>query len=216
MIRHRAPAELLLDYAAGALPEGPALALAVHAALDPANRKAVDQILAVGGALLEKEPQATLDAVMLDRTLSRLDQIEVESPSKPPKQAGFEWAPAPLLPYLEPGMSWRRAVGGFEEIRLNVFDGFHRVQLLRIEPGRGLPEHTHTGREYSVVLQGGYTDNTGSYGIGDFAIGSPVTVHQPIADPGGACIALLAIESPIKLTGRWARWLNPLVKHGLL
>ena len=32
MSRHRAPEELLLDYAAGTLPEGPALAVALHVA----------------------------------------------------------------------------------------------------------------------------------------------------------------------------------------
>ena len=41
MIRHHAPDELLLDYAAGVLPEGPALALALHVALDPGSRRLV-------------------------------------------------------------------------------------------------------------------------------------------------------------------------------
>jgi hypothetical protein len=31
--------------------------------------------------------------------------------------------------------------------------------------------HRHVGDEYTVVLQGGYTDNTGNYGVGDFAVG---------------------------------------------
>ena len=39
MSRHSAPEELLLDYAAGALPQGPALAVALHVALDPAARR---------------------------------------------------------------------------------------------------------------------------------------------------------------------------------
>ena len=41
MSRHPAPDELLLDYAAGVLPEGPALAVALHVALDPASRRMV-------------------------------------------------------------------------------------------------------------------------------------------------------------------------------
>ena len=36
MSRNPAPEELLLDYAAGALAAGPALAVALHVALDPA------------------------------------------------------------------------------------------------------------------------------------------------------------------------------------
>ena len=41
MSHHPAPDELLLDYAAGTLPEGPALAVALHLALDPAARQSV-------------------------------------------------------------------------------------------------------------------------------------------------------------------------------
>ena len=55
MSRHPAPDELLLDYAAGVLPEGPALAVSLHVALDPAARRTVDRLRAVGGALLEDE-----------------------------------------------------------------------------------------------------------------------------------------------------------------
>ena len=42
MSRHPAPEELLLDFAAGALPQAPALAVALHVALDPQARRAVD------------------------------------------------------------------------------------------------------------------------------------------------------------------------------
>ncbi len=50
MSRHKAPDELLLDYAAGVLPEGPALAVALHVALDPASQRVVQRLQAVGGA----------------------------------------------------------------------------------------------------------------------------------------------------------------------
>jgi anti-sigma factor ChrR (cupin superfamily) len=49
MIRHHAPDELLLDYAAGVLPEGPALAVALHVALDPGSRRLVHRLRGVGG-----------------------------------------------------------------------------------------------------------------------------------------------------------------------
>ncbi len=55
MSRHPAPEELLLDYAAGALAAGPALAVALHVALDPAARRTVERLGALGGALMEGE-----------------------------------------------------------------------------------------------------------------------------------------------------------------
>jgi putative transcriptional regulator len=217
MSRHLAPDELLLDYAAGTLPEGPILAVALHAALDPAARQAVDRLNAVGGALLEGETEASLDDSALERAMARLDEVAVEPRATPAaRRRGFEWAPAPLIPHLRPGTNWHRILGKFDEIRLDVPGDAYRVSLLRLEPGRGLPEHKHPGYEYTVCLQGGYTDATGSYSVGDFAVGPGDERHEPIADPGDPCIALIVVEKPIVLTGPWGRWLNPLVSRGII
>lgn len=217
MSRHPAPEELLFDYAAGALAEGPALAVALHVALDPASRGTVERLNALGGALLDREPAPGVDEGALESVLARLDQVAVEKNTRAlPALAGFEWAPAPLLPYLKPDAAWRRILGKFDEIRLDLEGAFHRVSLLRLDPGRGLPEHRHSGYEYTVVLQGGYTDVTGSYGVGDLAVGPGDARHEPIADPGEPCIALIVVEQPIVLTGPWGRWLNPLVRRGLI
>jgi len=220
MSRHPAPEELLLDYAAGALPAGPSLAVALHVALDPQSRRTVERLNALGAALLERAPATgpavELDDAALERTLARLGEIPVEPRKAPTKRlpAGFDWAPAPLVPHLRPGMGWRRVLGKFDEIRLDLPGDFHRVSLLRLEAGRGLPQHKHSGYEYTVVLQGGYTDETGNYGVGDFAVGPGSVRHEPIADPGEPCIAMIVVEQPIVLTGPWGRWLNPLVSRG--
>ena len=211
---HPAPDELLLDYATGVLPEGPALAVALHVALDPDARRTVERLGALGGALMESSEEAALDEAALQRTLARLDGIAVEPrPAPYVPRPGFEWAPAALRPYLS-GKRWRRVFGGFEEIRLGLHGDSHRVSLLRLPSGRGLPMHRHVANEYTVVLQGGYTDITGRYGVGDFAVGPGAQQHKPIADPGEPCIALTVVEQPIVLTGRWARWLNPVLRRG--
>jgi putative transcriptional regulator len=215
MSRHPAPEELLLDYAAGALPEGPALALALHAALDPTARRMVEGLAALGGALLEGEADADVDAALLDRALGRLAELPVEAkPERPRLQAGFEWAPPALHRYLGANAKWKRVFGGFEEIRLALLDDTHRASLLRLQPGKGLPVHRHVAGEYTVVLQGGYTDSTGNYGVGDFAVGPGTQEHEPIADRGEPCIALVVLEKPIVLTGFWGRWFNPLLRQG--
>ena len=222
MSRHPAPEELLLDYVAGALPAGPSLAVALHVSLDPHSRRMVERLNALGGALIEREPAAEVavgvDDAALERTLARLGEISVERRPTPGARlsAAFDWAPAPLVPHLRPGMGWRRVLGKFDEIRLDLPGDFHRVSLLRLEAGRGLPQHKHSGYEYTVVLQGGYTDETGNYGVGDFAVGPGSVRHEPIADQGEPCIAMIVVEQPIVLTGPVGRWLNPLVSRGLI
>ena len=215
MSRHPAPDELLLDYATGALPEGPALAVALHVALDPAARRTVARLGAYAGALLEEEAAPASDEPGLEHALARLDQVAVEPPPVAvAPHPGFEWAPPALGRYLTPDARWHRKLGGFEEIPLSLQADGHRVSLLRLEPGHGLPAHRHVGEEFTVVVQGGFTDSTGSYGPGDFAVGPGAHEHEPIADPGEACIALIVLEKPIVLTGFWGRLLNPLVRRG--
>jgi putative transcriptional regulator len=217
MSRHPAPEELLLDYAAGALAQGPALAVALHVALDPAARRAVQRLNALGGALMEDEAAARLDDAALERTLARLDNVAVDPrPVPPARRPGFEWAPPPLARHIGADARWRNVLGGFEEIRLRLPGESQRVSLLRLRPGRGLPVHRHSGTEYTVVLQGGYTDSTGNYGVGDFAVGPGPEQHEPIADPGDPCIALIVVEKPVVLTGPFGRWLNPLVRRDLI
>lgn len=216
MSRHPAPDELLLDYAAGVLPEGPALAVALHVAIDPASRRVVERLRDVGAALIDGEADGSgMGDAALEQALARLDSVPVEVPRAPaPAQTGFDWAPAPLRPYLA-GKGWKRMFGGFEEIRIGLHGGdTHRASLLRLEPGKGLPVHRHVADEFTIVLQGGYTDNTGNYGVGDFAVGPGPHQHEPIADPGEPCIALIVVEKPIVLTGVWGRLLNPLVRWG--
>jgi putative transcriptional regulator len=216
---HQAPEELLLDYAAGALPEGPSLVVSLHVALDPVARRTVQDFQAIGGALLESEPAPAVDEFALERALARLDAVAVEARPEPPKLLpGFEWAPAPLLPYLGRAPRWHKRLGGFESIPVRIPGDTHRVEILRLMPGRGLPQHHHTGYEYTTVMQGGFTDNTGNYGVGDFAMGPGSQDHEPIADAGDSvpCIAMIVLEQPLVLTGPWGRWFNPLVKRGWL
>src|SRR5262249_62126640 len=113
MSRHPAPDELLLDYATGALAEGPALAVSLHVALDPAARRAVDRLRALGGTLLEEEVAPEFGEAALSDIMARLEGVAVEprgTPASTPRP-GFEWAPAPLLPYLG-HKDRKRAVGG--------------------------------------------------------------------------------------------------------
>lgn len=219
MIRHQAPEELLLDYASGALAEGPSLAVSLHIALDPVSRRTVQDLQAFGGALLESENPPAFEEFALGLAIAKLDAVDVEprpQPSKP--MPGFEWAPAPLRRYLGNAPRWRKAIGGFENIPIHVPGDNHRVELLRLMPGRGLPQHRHSGNEYTIVMHGGFTDNTGNYGVGDFAVGPGSHDHEPVADTGDGqpCIALIVLERPIVLTGPIGRWFNPLVKRGWL
>ena len=148
----------------------------------------------------------------LEQALARLDGVPVDDPRaarRPAAPPGFEWAPAPLRPYLA-GKSWRRVFGGFEEIRLGLHgDCASRLAAAARAGQRACRCIVTSADEYTIVLQGGFTDNTGNYGVGDFAVGPGPQEHEPIADPGEPCIALIVLEKPIVLTGFWGAAVQP-------
>jgi putative transcriptional regulator len=85
--------------------------------------------------------------------------------------------------------------------------------LLKVAPGRVVPEHGHAGAELTLVLRGSFHDATGRYLPGDVADLDETVEHKPIADPGRECICLVASERPSRFRGLLARLLQPL--HGL-
>jgi len=72
------------------------------------------------------------------------------------------------------------------------------VRLIRAMPGASVPVHSHHGRELTLVLMGGFHDETGQFGPGDLESATPETKHRPIADPGEVCINLALTDAPLR------------------
>ena len=77
-------------------------------------------------------------------------------------------------------------------------------------PGADSGAHSHDGMEYTVVLQGGYTDVTGNYGPGDLQIMADGASHNVVADPGEDCINLAVTTGPLKFESLLQRIAAPL------
>lgn len=217
MIRYPAPSELLLDYASGALAEGPALMVASHLAYSEQARADVAALEAAAGEMLASIPAEALPDDALARTLARIDAEPAPTPTVPPKDDAVRVVgtaiPAPLRRYLPEDAHWRPALGGIEEIELPLDDKSYRATLIRIAAGRGLPGHRHAGSEYTLVLAGAFSDGRGRFDRGDICIADPSVEHRPVADPDQPCVCLVIAEAPVRLTGIFGRLLNPFLKR---
>jgi putative transcriptional regulator len=83
-----------------------------------------------------------------------------------------------------------------------------RVSLLRVRPGAGVPAHTHTGEEATLVLGGTLCDRDRVFGVGDVAVATPQDDHHPAAGQGEDCVCLAVIGGGVRFTGAFARALN--------
>jgi len=95
---------------------------------------------------------------------------------------------------------WRFAGLGIRRLRLAVDSEAH-VELMRIEPGRGVAPHAHGGDEVTLVLTGAYFDGFEHYGPGDISLAQGEFRHAPRADPGEVCYVLAVSYGPPKLRG---------------
>ena len=217
-IAHHPEDTLLLDHAAGTLDEGAALAVAVHLTFCAECRAAVARMEALGGVLLDDIAPVAMGRQSLDAVYARITRMDSREAAGRLTEMSPEQAdplPAPLRPYARGGLrslAWRRT-GRIREARLGLAAaGPWRASLIRMSAGAAVAAHTHGGTEYTVVLQGGYTDETGSYAPGDFAHAGPDIGHRPCADPGEDCIVLAVQDAPVRFTGPLMRFLNPVLR----
>lgn len=202
--------ERLLAYASGALSAPEAVVVAAHLALRPANDAWVRELQAVGGAFLDDAPPAALSPDALAHALARIET-----------DAGAVRSPAPLndMPEL-PEPLRRYALGPWRWIGPGMRvrdvhaprDGDCRVILLRIEPGRETPKHTHGGVELTCVISGAYATETQRFDVGDLEEANDDVLHQPRVVSDEACLCVVALDGQIKLDGWLGRLMQPFVR----
>ena len=201
--------ELYSAYAAGCLDPSFALLVETQAALrsDVSNAIAVSETLS--GIFLENEPPCELSDGALERALAAID-ADTASPRRHRAAQAAGEALSELLDLPEPlretalqgagEAGWKFVAPGLKRLKLDT-GGRAETELFRISPGARVPRHTHQGREYTLVVAGGFTDDSGAYGPGDLAVKSGEEVHQPVADAGEVCIALAVRDGGLKFTG---------------
>jgi putative transcriptional regulator len=97
---------------------------------------------------------------------------------------------------------WRAFLPGIRRCRV-TYSACGDASFLRCRPGSAIPSHTHHGREAVLVLQGGFSDEGGHYGLGDIAVSDGSIDHRPVADRAIECIIFIVLEAQVKLTGRF-------------
>jgi putative transcriptional regulator len=212
-LHHHATDETLMRYAAGTLAAGPAIVVEAHLAHCSACRARVGDYEALGGAVLEETEPTQLSPTALADVLSLIDG-EASEPTAPP---------APLEPVQIGGVRlpdslrgcdigrWRWIGPGMHMSRIGVpHDPDANVILIKVGPGRALPDHGHVGTEFTYLVSGSFTDKFGQFKVGDLAEMDEDIEHQPIVDEGQECICLAAMEGKMRFNSFLGRMLQPI------
>lgn len=177
----------------------------------------------LGGALLEAETPDALHPDFLDAVMREIDSLEEGLGARKALKGARGGArrlselaqlPEPVRAMAAESLSrggWRFAALGISTLPL-VREDSMVAELIRIEPGAGVAQHDHLGREYTLVLQGAYNDGLATFSRGDVSSRGPGDLHRPRALEGEICFTLAVSEAPM-VFGNFLDVLQKLTRH---
>lgn len=97
------------------------------------------------------------------------------------------------------GNMWRASINlGTEEI----------ANLIYMDRGASVPEHTHKGTELQLIISGSFNDEYGTYSDGDLIMLDHTHQHTPQTRDED-CLILAVMDAPLHFTSGISRLLNP-------
>lgn len=216
-LQHHLDDATLVRYASGGLEEAFSVIVASHLAMCESCRNAARTAEAIGGELLENLDQTDLRSGAFERLMQGLetteDRISVRNVGKP---APAGQVPAPLRRLIGDTLEtvdWTALAPGVAKHDVALSSpGTSSLFMLRIAPGKSVPEHGHGGSEMTLVLSGSYRDEMGHFKRGDVADLDEHVEHQPRVEPGEVCICIVAIEAPTRFKGLLSRLMQPFLR----
>ena len=214
--------ELLTAFSAGSLQLAHALCVSSHIEMCSQCRQNLHRLNSIGATLLAELKPEKVSQRLKDDVLAMLDR-QIDDENTAAKQAvpiNINTAIPRCLQQFVPqdydALRWQTISPSIQSTKLCTDINGAKVELLRIKPGGKAAAHTHTGDEYTMILEGSFSDETGIYCEGDFILRDGRHKHKPIAAKNKECICLTVTDAPIQFTGFFTRWLNPLVRRSYL
>lgn len=214
MITHHPKHELLQLHVKGELPASISAAISMHAELCPKCHKKL-QALTLSESNNEFDdhnqpihiPQSIDFSSMIEDITSN-EQIYIETPKKLKvvKVRNSEYQ----LPRAIDSMNqsqWQN-LGKLSRARLDLNEGELHTSLLHIDPEGNVPAHTHKGFELTLLLDGSFEDELGTYVKGDFIWLDKSHTHTPETENG--CLCYTVSSNALQFTKGIARILNPI------
>jgi putative transcriptional regulator len=213
MINFHPELQQITDFAGGNCSANESLILAAHIDMCPHCKSLcmqAEEDLA-GDALSQPANLAeNFSDMMLHITQSPLAE---PSPAKAPSgllelDGRFFELPRALRHCSKKTGNWSRLVGKLWQAPVDT-GGVEQATFIYMEKGGRVPEHTHRGNEFTLVIDGTFSDGLADYGVGDFTRMDSHNKHIPHSDADDGCLVFTVLDKPLHFTSGIARLLNP-------
>ncbi|HMW73459.1 MAG TPA: ChrR family anti-sigma-E factor, partial [Cellvibrionaceae bacterium] len=212
MISHHPDSNLLVEFANGSCDWALGILINTHLQHCRHCRSQVQQLEQLGSALLTAGPKVSVDDACLEKLLRRIDETPATAAAVETKTSQTPGLPPVVQRLIKPGARWQKISKHLKQQRLKTGQNKYEVALQSIKSGGQVSRHDHRGLEYTVVLQGSFSDAEGIYCTGDFVLRQPGQAHKPTASQNEDCLCLTAVEQPVRLTHWLGRMLNPFLR----
>jgi putative transcriptional regulator len=217
--------ELLMQFAAGQLTNALGIQAACHLESCKKCRLKVRLYEQLGGDLIDISTPVELETNAKSRLLSNLQKQKNTATSLVSDEQSAVYQqqiananqrlPKPLrrfVPDYYENLPWAGFSKSIQSYDLPFSDDQYTARFYKIAAGKELPQHTHKGNEFTLVMSGSFSDLSGDYHPGDFVLADTSTHHQPRAHEREDCICFAVTDAPLKMTGFFGRMLNPFMK----
>ncbi len=228
MIKHHPKFELIQSFVNGDLPASLSAGIAIHADMCPTCQQQIAQLteqvaeVSFEEAFLDRfivdENEAvefTNDTVPevsnVDELIAQITQNDDIDTLEPKIEKTIEFNNKPYtLPSALNSMSLGKTahIGKLSRARIQLNEDEIHTSLLQIEPGGGVPQHTHKGFELTLLLEGSFSDEQGEYVKGDFIMLDGSHTHNPVSEQG--CLCYTVANDALHFTRGINKLLNPI------
>ncbi len=236
MIKHHPSSKLLAGYAAGELPASIAIGVSIHSHMCPQCSGEIEKITnqiseqlfnaeitsktvyedeqfdtslfnirdnhANNEAAMDMEFGNMIAAITADDEIS--EQSMVRNTSISVRGKCFELPNA----LNNVRMSNWLNIGKLSRSSLNLDEGAIHSHLLHIDADGEVPTHTHKGFEITLLLDGSFEDEMGTYHPGDFIELNGEHNHQPRTKEG--CLCYTVADDALQFTEGFHKLFNPI------
>lgn len=218
MIKFHPDNPTLVSFVEGTLPTASSLVVSAHCdmcdvcnmevhALTESKANSIFEQVCTDEFLI-RDYMSMIEAITRDKTLVDNDIVFIPKQSIEVDGRTLQ-VPVTLTRIANKVGEWSHLVGKLWQAPV-ALTGASLVQLIYMEKGGSVPEHTHKGNEISLVLNGRFYDGDNHYHSGDYIALNQSHTHMPVAETEEGCLVLTVLDQPLHFTAGWAKLINPL------
>ena len=225
MIKHHPSVEFLSSFVSGDLPASLSAGVAIHADMCQVCQQKIAELTDHAAQANFEFESTFLDRFIVDEQqdledVAALDFDEmiagitenngVDTPEKSIEKSVTFNNEHYVLPRAMQNMALSKTahIGKLSRARVQLNEDEIHTSLLHIEPGGGVPEHTHKGFELTLLLAGTFEDEQGQYVPGDFIMLDGSHQHHPFSKDG--CLCYTVANDALHFTQGINKLLNPI------